>query len=476
MRFPAFIGPSYTLRSVNVDCQRCINMFPELNELGTGKEREIACLVSTPGLSLLATVGDGPIRGLYKANNGRVFVVSKNKLFELSSLFAATERGTLNTSLGQVSIADNGFDLVLVDGPNGYSLNFDTNAFAQIVDEAFYGANQVQYIDGFLVFDKPDSQTYYYTELRSLTFNALNEYDVEGAPDGLTGFVFSNRDMYFLGAKSIEVWYPTGVANDEFSRSQGAFVEVGCAARFSIAKAANTVFWLGSNDAGQGIVYRAQGYQPQRVSTHAVEQAIQSYSNISDAVAYSYQADGHEFYVLNFPSANTTWVYDVMTNLWHERVYMNQGQFERHRANCHVFAFGKHIVGDYATGKIYEMSSTFASDDGVAIPRERTAPHFSDGLVRITHNAFQLDIETGVGLDGVGQGTDPKAMLQFSDDGGHSWSNEKWADLGKIGETRKRVKWRRLGMSRDRVYRIRITDPVRVTMIGAELDVTKGLS
>lgn len=476
MRFPAFIGPSYTLRSVNVDCQRCINMFPEINELGTGKEREIAALVPTPGLGLLATVGEGPIRGLYKANNGRVFVVSRNKLFEISSSFVATERGTLNTSLGQVSIADNGTDLVLVDGPNGYSMNFETNDFAQIIDENFFGADQVQYIDKFLLFNHPDTQEFYFTELNSLVFNNLNHYGIEGAPDGLVGFLVIGLDIYFFGKRTTEVWYSTGVSNDEFSRSQGAFVEVGCVARFSIAKAANTVFWLGASDAGQGIVYRAQGYQPQRVSTHAVEQAIQSYSDISDAVAYSYQADGHEFYVLNFPSANTTWVYDTGTNLWHERVYMNQGQFERHRANSHVFAFGKHIVGDYATGKIYEMSQAFGSDDGVAIPRERTAPHFSEGLARITHNSFQLDIETGVGLDGVGQGTDPKAMLQFSDDGGHSWSNEKWADLGKIGETRKRVKWRRLGMSRDRVYRIRITDPVRVTMIGAELDVTKGMS
>ena len=326
------------------------------------------------------------------------------------------------------------------------------------------------------IFNRATTGQFFISGLNDVTFDALDIATAEGSPDDLVGIISDHRDLWLFGTKTTEVWFNSGNADFPFERIQGAFIEHGCAAAFSIAKMNNTVFWLGQDDKGKGVVYMATGYQPQRISTHAVEQAIQGYSNISSATAYAYQQDGHFFYVLNFPSAGTTWVFDSSTGFWHERVYNNAGTLERHRGDCYAFAHGKHVVGDYANGKLYELSLTTYTDDSVGIVRQRVSPHVTSGDRWIYYNSFQLDIVTGVGLDGTGQGTDPQAMLQFSDDGGHSWSNEKWVDIGAIGQRKTRAKWNRLGRSRDRVFKITITDPVPVTIIGANLDFVQGAS
>lgn len=476
MRFPGFVGPSYQLRSVNVDCQRCINFYPETNEVGRGKEAEVASLVGTPGLELLATIGTGPIRGIWTASNDQLFVVSANKLYRVSSTWSATELGTLSTSTGTVSIADNGIHVMIVDGTYGYIWTIGSSTFAQITDPDFPGADQVTFQDGYFIFNWPDTGKFMITGLNDVTVDALDFATAEGSPDKIVGLISDHRDLWLFGSKSTEVFFNSGNADFPFERTQGAFIEHGCAARHSIAKMNNTVFWLGSDDKGSGIVYMARGYQPQRISTHAVEYAIQGYGDVSDATAYAYQQDGHFFYVLNFSSANTTWVFDSSTGMWHERAYANQGQFERHRAENHAFAFSTHVVGDYVSGKIYSMSSDYYSDNGAEIIRERVAPHLTSDLNRVFFNRFQLDIESGTGIDGTGQGEDPQAMLQFSDDSGHTWSNEKWTSFGRIGQTKRRAMWRRLGAARDRVFKIRISDPVKVILIGATLELESGAS
>lgn len=469
MRFPGFIGPSYTLESVNVDCQRCINLYPKINELGKGKEGEVACLVGTPGLSTLATLATSPTRGGYTATNGRCFVVGGNKLYELSSAWVATERGTLNSSEGMCSFADNGTDLVLIDGDDGYYLTFSSNSFAVITDPDWLGASSLTYQDGYFIFTKPDSGQFFYSDLNSTGIQE-DAQTSEGSSDNLVACISDHRDLWMFNEKTAEVYFNSG-GDLLFERVQGAFIEHGCAAKGSVAKANNTVFWLGRDKDGSGVVYMAKGYQPQKISTHAVDLAIQGYGDVSDATAYTYQENGHYFYCLNFTEANTTWVFDSTTNLWHERVYSNEGRFERHRANWHTFAFSTHIVGDYENGKIYKLSSAVYTDAGDEIVRRRVAPHISNGMKYVFYNAFQLDMEPGVGLDGTTQGTDPQVMLQFSDDGGHQWSNEKWVGFGKIGQRKARALWRRLGRSRDRVFRITISDPVKVVLIGAEITI-----
>jgi hypothetical protein len=257
-------------------------------------------------------------------------------------------------------------------------------------------------------------------------------------------------------------------------RIQGAFNEIGCVSAYTIAKMDNGLFWLGTDARGQGIVYRANGYTGVRISTHAIEYAIAQYGNISDAIAYTYQQEGHAFYVLSFPSGNATWVYDVSTQAWHERAGFDNGEFMRHRSNCQCNFGGNIIVGDFENGNIYTFDlDVYADNGGIQkwLRSWRALPTGQNNLKRTAHHSLQLDCEAGVGLN-TGQGSDPQVMLRWSDDGGHTWSNEHWSPLGKIGAYGQRTFWRRLGMTlklRDRVYELSGTDPNKIAIMGAEL-------
>jgi hypothetical protein len=195
---------------------------------------------------------------------------------------------------------------------------------------------------------------------------------------------------------------------------------------------------------------------------------------MSDATAYTYQQDGHAFYVLNFPTGGTTWVYDVSTGVWHERAYLDNGQFTRHRGNCQCNFSGDIIIGDYETGNIYTFDLTVYADNGGAqkwLRSWRALPTGRNDLHRTAHHSLQLNCEVGTGLN-TGQGSDPQVMLRWSDDGGHTWSGEHWTGMGAIGAYGQRAIWRRLGMTtkiRDRVYEVSGSDPVKMDIIGAEL-------
>jgi len=474
LRFPAFIGPSYTSQSVNVDSQRCVNWMVEMDALGTGKEREVASLVPTPGKRLRLTLPNSPVRALYRASNGTLFAVGGNKFYSISSAWAASELGTLTTSTGAVSIADNGTYVFLVDGTNGYHWNVNTSTFTQVTDINFYPCDTVTYIDGYFVFNKTGTQIAFFSGINAVTFAALDVVSAIGSPDNLVGLIAANQNIYMFGAQSTEVFYDDGVT--PFSRIRGAVNDIGCYAAQSIAKLKGVPYFLGGSDTGRGVIYRMNGYQAEPISTPAVESVIRGLdqTTLSSSRAWVYEQGGHAFYCINFPGASSTWVYDASTNMWHERVYLNLWSLERDRADCHAIGYGYNVVGDYSNGKIYSLDASYYYDDTTPIKRIRAAPHFSSGLKLVRHNSIQIDMETGVGLDGTAQGTDPQVMLRWSDDGGHTWSGEYWVGAGKIGKFKTRAIWRRLGMSRDRVYEVSMTDPVKAVLIGAELNVEVG--
>ena len=394
-----------------------------------------------------------------------------------SSDLTATALGTVADN-GPVCMADNGTQIFIAANPEGYIYNTSTNVFAKITDPDFPGAGTVGYLDGYFVFNEPGSQKFWVTSLLDGTsVDPLDFASAEGAPDGLVGLIVDHREVWLLGTNSVEVWYDAGLLDFPLQRIQGAFNEIGCAAPYSIAKMDNGIFWLGKDARGQGIVYRANGYTGQRISTHAVEWQIQQYGTMEDAIAYTYQQDGHSFYVLIFPSANTTWVYDASTQAWHERAGWYNGAWTRHRSNCQVVFNNEVIVGDYEDSRIYAFDMDVYADDDQAQRWYRTwraLPPGQNNLKRTAQHSLQLDCETGVGIV-TGQGSDPEVMLRWSDDGGHTWSYEHWKKMGKIGQYGYRTIWRRLGMTekiRDRVYELSGTDPVKLAIMGAELFVT----
>ena len=471
------LGSSYVARSINAADNRMVNLFPEVTPDG-GKTNGF--LNRAPGLKFLQTVGTGPIRGLWahQTNGADFYVASGSEFYKVEGLTGTPRKLGDITGTGQVSIADNGTQLFIACNPDGFIYDEVSDVFQQITDPDFPGAVTVGYLDGYFVFNEPDSQRMWVTSLlNGLDIDPLDFASAEGSPDGIVAICVDHRECWVFGTDSIEVWYDAGLADFPLQRIQGAFNEIGCVAAFSVAKLDNGLFWLGCDARGQGIVYRANGYTGTRVSTHAIEYAIQSYGNISDAIAYTYQQDGHAFYVLTFPSANATWVYDVATQAWHERAGWQNGAFMRHRSNCQCNFIGNIIVGDFENGNIYTLDlDTYADNGGVQkwLRSWRALPPNTNNLKRSAHHTLQLDCESGTGLNN-GQGSDPQVMLRWSDDGGHTWSNEHWATMGKIGQFFRRVIWRRLGMTtklRDRVYEVSGTDPVKIAIMGAQLDVT----
>ena len=468
------LGASYVTRSVNAADDRMVNMFPEAIPEG-GKMP--AYLQRAPGLKFLQTVGTGPIRGLWahQTNGSDFYVVSGNEVYKLSSTSATPQLLGAVNGTGPVSIADNGTQIFFACNPDAFIYNETLGTFAKVTDPDFPGAVTVAYLDGYFVFNQPNSQLLWVTQLLDGTqVDPLDFSSAEGSPDGIVAVIADHRELWVFGTDSTEVWYDAGLAGFPLTRIQGAFNEIGCVAAYSVAKLDNSLFWLGTDARGQGIVYRANGYTGARVSTHAVEWQIQQYATMSDAVAYTYQQDGHAFYVLNFPTANTTWVFDVATQVWHERAGLTGGVFTRQRANNQCNFGGTIVVGDFENANIYALDLNTFADNGTEqrwLRSWRALPTGQNNLKRTAHHSLQLDCETGVGLN-TGQGSDPQVMLRWSDDGGHTWSSEFWRSMGAIGQYGYRTLWRRLGMTtklRDRVYEISGTDPVRLYIMGAEL-------
>lgn len=467
------LGQAYELRSPNAADNRLINMYPEMIPL---EGQTGGWLQRAPGLRLLASIGFGPIRGLwdFQSDSSTAFVVSGNALYEIDANYTPTLLGTI-AGTGPVSIADNGTQLFIAAGGPSYIYNNTTSVFQQITDPDFPGAVTVAYIDGYFVFNEPNSQKVWVTSLLDgLSIDPLDFASAEGTPDQLTSLVVTNREVWLFGTNSIEVWYNANAIDFPLARIQGASNELGCAAPFSVAKIDNSIFWLGSDARGRGIVYRSNGYAGVRASNHALEWHIQQYSTINDAVAYTYQQDGHLFYVINFPTADKTWAYDISTQSWHERAGFSNGVLVRHRSACQMNFNNEIVVGDYANGNLYAFDPDVYTDNGQIqkwLRSWRALPSGKNDLKRTAQHSLQLNCETGVGLV-AGQGFDPQVMLRWSDDGGHTYSSEHWVSMGKLGEYGYRAIWRRLGMTvklRDRVYEVSGTDPVKIAIMGAEL-------
>lgn len=469
MKLP-LVGPTYKLDDRTFDTQRCVNLIPEASESGTSKA--IARLVGSPGLESFKTAGGGPIRGELVTDGNRCFFVSGTKLYELDTNFTLTERGTLNTAISRVSLAENGTQVMIVDGTNGYILTLATNNFAQIADADFpNGATVVDYIDTYFVVNDPSTGEFYISANNDGTsWAALDKASVESAPDSLVSLLADHGELFLFGSSTVEVYYNSGDATFPFERISQAVMQVGIAAAHTAKSFDNNVVWLGQSKKGGRRVYKiSESYRPVRISTKAIEKSLNSVTDISDAYAWVYETDGHEFYCLQVPDLNTTWVYDAATQLWHERMYYNTtlNMEQKHLGSCCAYFEGFLLVGDRDSGNIYKMRDDYYTDNGAAIHRIRITPHLVNELKNIIINFFVLDCQTGVGNDDV---ENPQVMLRLSRDGGRTYGNERWRSLGKIGKYLPRVKWNRLGRGRDWVFMIKITDAVKVSISGAYIE------
>lgn len=480
-----FVGPSYTMPDRQWDYQRTVNMYPVVDESQQGKT--IAALVSVPGLTQFAnfaTEGSEPelnvVRGMFTTSDGRLFVVHGSNFARVDEDGTFEDIAVVDSNEGKIQMASNGQQLCIVDGDSAYIFNETDNSFNLINEDSTEGwrkSNVVVYIDSYFIFVEPDSQVVYISDpYNGEKFDPLMFASAEGSPDNIVTAAANNGQLWLFGTNTTEVWTNSG---DEFpfTRVPGGVLQYGCTASQSVVNLANSMFWVGKDNSSSGIIYMANGLQITRISNQAVEFAISQYGDVSDATAYGYDMDGHAFYVVNFPTANVSWCYDLMTGLWHERQSYNPdtNSLNRAKPEFHAVAYGKHLVSDYSNAKIYEMSQSVYNEDGNPLVRIRRSPHMASAEYRnIQFDSFQLDYSCGFGFADKGyQDPDyensPKAWLRWSNDGGFNWSNQHQVDLGKTGKYNTRAIWRRLGYGRSRVWEVTCSDDTRFTILGANV-------
>jgi hypothetical protein len=498
-----FVGGADQTASTYQDYQQCINYYPEVTPNKNAKVA--AALLGTPGLVQLVSAGPTitlpttnwpqpysgtnlPVRGSWVLSGStQALVVIGNACYLVTiqtpatattqAVLAMTSVGTLRTSTGFVSIRDDGLGgyAVIVDGPNGYLYTIKSKTFAPITDPNFLGSNTVAFIDGWWIFNVPGTQQFYTNaQPYAITFNASYFANKDAASDQLIGVFESKEELWLIGERTTEIWYDAGGQYFPFQRLVGTMLQVGCKAVGSIARFGDGIIWFGRSDRGENIVVMTEGFQSRVVTTPAVSDAIAKYNVTADAIGYTYQEDGHEFYVLTFPTADATWVFDSSVPMemgWHQRLSYDPyaKAYHRHRSNCFMNFAGMRIVGDYQNGSLYQLTRNAYWDAGWPILAKRRSPYVWDKgpRGRIFVSSLQIEFAPGQGSS-TGLGANPIANLRISRDGttfGQQWP----APMGAIGNYRNRTMWRRLGMGRDNIFEVEVIAPVKRDIVGATL-------
>ena len=430
-----------------------------------------------------------------------------NLVFGLNNDYTITNAGSFYTSTPILYVSGTGTGALLSaqTSPLGAQQVFNFNNFTVIPsnDGAFTGADVVDVVDNYFVYNRPNTQQFATSNLLQTLSSPLAFSSKDGSPDNLVSLIVDHREVYLLGEVSSEVWVDVGSFPFPLQRIPGTNTQHGIIAKFSISRVGNSFAYLSRNQRGQGQIVMMNGYVPTRISTHAVENTLVN-QKIDDAIAWTYQLEGHECYVITFPSLDLTWVYDVTTTMWHKWLWVdNYNVYHRHRGNCSAVFNGYVYVGDWQNGNIYKLDPNNYTDNGQEVRRLRRAPHLVADLQREYFDELQIQFQPGVGLNptasttttsavagiaiaglavsgntGVStsntSGVNPQAMLRWSNDGGSTWSNEHWVSIGKQGKYKNRAIWRRLGMARDRVFEVVVSDPIFATIVSSNLKSSVG--
>lgn len=447
------VGPSYHLADRKAAIQRAVNCYPKRLDGNNWM------MCATPGEVQIADFG-AEVRGSYVAN-GRWFVAAGSKLYEVTAAGATTERGTLASSSGYVGMAHNASQVAIVDGASLYILNTTTNAFTTVASAGWRGSDDVKELDGYFIFVDPDTDQFYLSAIDDgTTLDALDFSSADSSPDNIVTHRVSHRQLWLFGELSTEIWIDSGDPAFPFVRYSSYTLDVGCVGKRAAINAADTLFWIGQTQRGSGIVYMAQGNQPTRVSTSAVEEALRGSTNISQASMWTYQIEGAEFVAINAPGMETTWVYDAANQQWHERGEWSDGWAPLRSGLVTAYA-GQHFAGD-SYGKLVRLDIDANTLSGRPLVRERTWPHMvQPSMEPICYVGVELQMKTGSGGN---------VTLEISNDGGFTFGPPLMRSLGAIGRWMQRVRWLGLGAAINRVFRIRCADDVPFAIHSATVD------
>ena len=470
--------------------EECRNFYMERSISQTSKVSSY--YISVPGLKMYAPkTTSNSCRGLYKTGDSRLFQVHGNKFEEILQNGTRVLRGEITTYTGIVNFSSNTYQLVFVDGEFGYCLDLATNKFSKIDENTFpNGASHITNIDTYFLVNVPNTNIFRWSSSNNgLLWDPLDFATKEGLnSEVIVAIKELHNQLWVFGSTSTEVFYDSGNFDTQvWQRIEGSSFEIGCAAKNSVAKIENNIFWLGYDKIGHFEIYSNEGLNPVVISTRGIEQLIdrETGGKFDDAIGYSYSQDGHNFYILQLMSSNLTVVYDTTTKAWHVRSNRTwDGNNVKWRAIFQSFVWGKNILGDLYTNALYTTDMNYYQNDDpenltkpTYIIRERTTPIIQSNQKDIFHASFEVLFEMGVGLNNnnaLNFGKDPQVILNTSNNSGITWSNNKYRSIGKIGNYTIRAKFNRLGRSRNRVYKVTVTDPVKVVLIGFVIDVYEG--
>lgn len=485
-----FVGETYRHRSLKESAQRTLNLYPEIIENPGAKSDYI--LVGTPGTKLfsdLSSITSGQCRGIHFTSKSELYSVFGSYLVRTNSDGTIDNSWLMSGGVNFVSMADNGKYLVITDGEIMWLLNTEDDILSTQA-LPFEQPQMVKYIKQRFVSFGADSNQFWWSDVGPdgvLTWDALSTASAEGSADYIISMGVSDGELVLFGPRSYEVYRVTADADAPFASVGGSFTNIGCGAPWSVAEIMGTLFWLGSSTAGKNQVFKLEGYNAIPISNTAITTLLDELdtsapndlvNTTSDGVGFAYQQNNHIFYILNLRQANKTLAYDTIGQ-WHERSSRDPALNKENRWEslfC-VFAFERVIVGNSKVPFLLELDlDEYTEYDGRQIKRQHIGPPYWNDLAWLIHRDFIVDMEVGVGLTpNALQGYDPQAMLRFSDDGGYTWSNEMWRTIGKTGRYKNRVRYNGLGIARDRVYELTITDPIKVVILGASITSQKTL-
>ncbi len=386
--------PSGELRGTAERC-RVVNWMLAQVETGTGKGGIKAYSKQCPGLRTKVTLG-GPVRGLFAAQD-RLFAVAGEQLYEIGTDLVATRLGVVGP--GGLEAAENQTQLCIVNGSVGYVIDLQASPTTVTVVGEITG-RRIDVLDGFGVFADSGTENFFVTTNQDFTqVDPLQFASVESVPGKIIGHVRRQQQVVFFKATGGEVWYDAGTQDFPLARDQSASIAVGLAAVGTLRAAGNDqVIWLGRDKQGAGIVFTLNGYAPQRISKEPLEQKLAPLTDLSEARAWTYHLEGQNYYVLQVPGLDTSWVYDIAAGEWHERGdWTNEGTWEQWRATCHAYAFGIHFVGG-SDGVLYELTPDVNRNGNSPLVRDFITPHTA-----ATDNSVQVFRSIEVLCD-VGQG------------------------------------------------------------------------
>lgn len=454
------IGPSYVDDTKPFSIQDTINWIPESGEAGT---RTQAILKTPRGLQEFSEVAQTGCRGLV-VFQGLLYAVYDQRLYRIASNGTATEIGTLGGS-GPVCFAANAHQLVIATGGALYVYDGATLSTASGVNSP----NTCAFIDQYIVVDGDGGQFQISGLNEAGVFDPLDFATAESAPDDTIAVLVDHQELLIGGTETIEVWVNTGDADFPFARTQGSLIERGIGAPHTWRKMDNSNVWVDN----LGMVQLMSGHSPQRISTHPIEQEIDRHrENLSDLYAWTYTDRGHWFYVLQLPELGKTFVWDANTKLWHRR---RSYEVDYWRARYWAYAYGKHIVGDLGTGIIWDMAEGVYMEGDDPLVSERYTAYASGEDQWIFNHSVWLKFDTGHGTVS-GQGANPMVDMRWSDDGGYNFNDFWTRSIGLTGERNKDVRFHGLGRFKDRVFHIRVTDPVKRDLLTAYIRSTQGFN